>query len=75
MLKLKTPVKSYMTGPLFNLKLSEMDIFYKQFTYQVKPEFSNGSGVEFVSHFGEFERIFKVDRNVTTPLFLVGDLL
>lgn len=75
MLKLKTPVKSYMTGPLFNLKLSEMDIFYKQFTYQVKPEFSNGSGVEFVSHFGEFEGLFKVDRNVTTPLFLVGDLL
>lgn len=52
-----------------------MDIFYKQFTYQVKPEFSNGSGVEFVSHFGEFEGLFKVDRNVTTPLFLAGDLL
>lgn len=75
-MKLKTLVKSYMIDWPFNLKLSEMDIFfYKQYTYQVKPEFSNGSGVEFVSHFGEFEGLFKVDRNVTTPLFLVGNLL
>lgn len=49
--------------------------FYKWKTYQEKPEFSNGSGVEFVSHFGEFEGLFKVVRCVTTALFLVGDLL